>query len=86
MHPHQTGELARIRAQDIARESAAHHAHHVQRPGFHPAGFVLTVSPRERLVRTRRSVARFRSSIGVALIRVGIRFLDPDLGGVHTPR
>lgn len=76
MHPIHLGELARLRAQDIAREASAHHHHSIRRPAFSPAGFLFSVSVRHA-IQARRADAGIRERIGLALIRAGMRFVDP---------
>ena len=83
MHPHLTGELARLRAQDIARESATRNAHHVHRREVRSAGFLLSNPARHAV-----AAMRLRARVGTALIRLGMRIADPDtqLRGVTAPR
>lgn len=88
MHPYVTGEMARLRAEEIAREAALHHHHSIRRPAFTPAGFLIGMSPRQA-IRTRWADAGLRDRIGLMLIRTGMRFVDPgaaDLQRVGSTR
>lgn len=90
VHPYQTGELARLRAQDIAREAAAHHHHSIRRPASTPAGFLFGVSVRHAITARRADAgfwhARIKERIGLALIRAGMRYVDPISQLRRAPR
>ncbi|CAN5236075.1 hypothetical protein BH23ACT9_BH23ACT9_11860 [soil metagenome] len=84
MHPESMGEMARLRAQEIAREATARHRHSIPRPAFRSAGFLTTVSLRHatrhavrQTTGTRRVDAGIRARVGLFLIRIGMRFVDP---------
>ncbi|HUG84841.1 MAG TPA: hypothetical protein VMM13_09765 [Euzebya sp.] len=86
MHPYVSGEMARLRAEEFAREAAIHHHHSIRRPAFTPAGFLFGVSLRHA-IRTRWAEAGARDRIGMTLIRIGLRFVDPaDLHRIGSNR
>jgi hypothetical protein len=76
VNPYLTGELARLRALEIAREATRHHQHHIPRPMSTPAGFLFSVSPRHALSRHRADIG-LRERIGLTFIRLGMRYVDP---------
>lgn len=81
MHPILLGEVVRLRAEDIAREATARHHHSIRRPASTPAGFLFSVSVRHA-IHARRADAgpretAMRERVGLALIRIGMRFIDP---------
>ena len=76
VHPYAWGELDRLRTQ-IASEAASHRHHHpIRRPAFASAA-VLPHVP-SGTGRTRSAEAGVRDRVGLALIRVGLRFVDPN--------
>ena len=89
VHPYLTGELARQRAIDVAREAnrAHHHHRHIQRPAATSVGLRISL-PSGSAISSRRADVGIRARIGLSLIRVGMRFIDPaaDLRQAGSPR
>lgn len=75
MHPYELGELARLRAAEHVRLAAAHNRHPKPQP---PPRRALFLAPRkwfhDQLCGAEEGL---RHRVGWALIRIGMRFVDP---------
>jgi hypothetical protein len=80
VHPYTSGQVARLRSLELAREAAAHRTTHIRRPAS--ADGVRPQVQRHLAGGIRRTDAGLRHHVGMALIRTGMRIVDP--GQVQT--
>lgn len=71
-----TGETARLRSLELAREAAAHRDTHQRRPAS--ADGNRSQAQAHLVDRIRRTDAGIRQHLGLALIRAGTRIVGPD--------
>lgn len=76
MHPYAHGQMHHFRAESVARKAAARTHHLMRPPVFGRRGTHPRTSPVDFLA-IRGTVAGFKNHVGLALIRVGLRFVDP---------
>ncbi len=75
MHPYLSAETARLHRLELEREAALHCSTRIGRPASAPG---LLTQARSRLADgIARADAGIRQQLGLALIRVGLRIVDP---------
>jgi hypothetical protein len=79
--PYVSGEIARLRADELAREAAAHRHPPIPRPASRLAGSPAAVRLRARL---RSADAGARQAVGLRLIRAGLRIVEPAAAADRT--